>query len=354
MKFKINKTLVGDNAPCYFIADIAANHDGNLNKAIELIHAAKKAGANAAKFQHFHADTIVSNKTFSSLRSQLSHQSKWIKSVYNVYKDASLNLSWTPVLYKECKKVGIDFLTSPYSFSLVNHVDKFVPAYKIGSGDITYTEIIKFISKKKKPIILASGASTLKDVKRAINVIEKYNKNICLMQCNTNYTASLNNFKYINLNVIQAYKKIFINVILGLSDHTPGEATVLGAVALGVKIIEKHLTLSNQFEGPDHKFSMTPATWKTMVDKTRDLESSLGDGLKKIEKNEKETVIVQRRAAHLKKNYQKGNKIKINDLIFLRPSLNGSVQPYEVKKLKGKVLKKNIKKDEILLWKNLK
>ncbi len=354
LSFKINKTLIGNKHPTYFIADIAANHDGNLGKAIELIHKAKEAGANAAKFQHFKAETIVSNRSFLRYAKNISHQSKWKKSVFEVYKDASLNLNWTKILRKECDKVGIDYFTSPYSLELVDHVNKYVQAYKIGSGDITWLEIIKHIAKKKKPVILASGASSIVDTKRAIDCILKFNKKVCLMQCNTNYTASIENFKYINLNVLLSYKKKFKNIILGLSDHTPGHATVLGAISLGARVIEKHLTLSNSLDGPDHKFSMTPKTWKEMVDRSRELENALGSEIKKIEKNELESSIVQRRSIHLNKDLSKNSIIDLKkDLIALRPSPKNSVQPYEIQKLKSKKLNKDKKKGDIIFWKDL-
>ena len=354
MNIKINQRLINNKTKTYFIADIAANHDGNIDKAFELIYQAKKAGADAAKFQHFNAKTIVSDKTYNSMKSQLSHQAKWKKTVFEVYKEASLDLNWTKKLYNECKKVGIDFFTSPYSFDLVDHVDEYVPAYKIGSGDITWLEIIRHISKKKKPVILATGASSLIDVKRAVKEIKKYNSKICLMQCNTNYTASKENLKYINLNVLKTYKKIFKDIILGLSDHTHGHATVLGAITMGARIVEKHFTLSNDNEGPDHKFSMTPATWREMIDVSRELEHSLGHNEKKIEKNELDTAVVQRRSVHFLKDYKIGQKIKIKDLFPLRPCPKGSIQPYEVKKCKNKILKKNKFKGDILLWKDLK
>ena len=128
------------------------------------------------------------------------------------------------------------------------------------------------------------------------------------MQCNTNYTNSYDNFKFINLNVLKTFKKIFKNkIILGLSDHTPGNSTVLGAIALGAKVIEKHFTDDNDRDGPDHKFSMNPLTWRQMIKSSRELELSLGDGEKKIEKNEKQSVIVQRRGAWLTKDKKMKN-----------------------------------------------
>ena len=197
-EFMIHDRRIGLDNSTYFIADIAANHDGELERAKELIYKAADAGANAAKFQHFTADTIVSDKGFKDVGELLSHQSTWKKSVFEVYQDASINRSWTPTLKETCDKAGIHFFTSPYSLELVDEVNPFVSAFKVGSGDITWLEIIQFMAKKGKPMILACGASTLDDVARAVRTTVEINQNLCLLQCNTNYTASLENFKHIN------------------------------------------------------------------------------------------------------------------------------------------------------------
>ena len=164
---------INSKQPTYFIADIAANHDGDLERAKSLIWMAKEAGADAAKFQHFTADTIVSDYGFRSMGSQQAHQSTWNKSVYEVYQAASVDLGWTPVLKETCDKAGIAFFTSPYAFELVDAVDPFVPAYKIGSGDITWLEIVRHIASKGKPYILATGASSIDEVDRAVKQLLK-------------------------------------------------------------------------------------------------------------------------------------------------------------------------------------
>ena len=151
MKIKLGKKIISQNSKTYFIADIAANHDGNLSRAKKLIKLCAKAGANAAKFQHFKAETIVSDYGFKKL-GKITHQKKWKQSVFETYKKASINPEWTPILYRECKKNNIDFLTSPYDLNYVDEVNKFIPAYKIGSGDINWKEIIIRISKKKTSI----------------------------------------------------------------------------------------------------------------------------------------------------------------------------------------------------------
>jgi len=352
MKFKLGKKLLSDKSKTYFIADIAANHDGRLSRAKKLIRLCAKAGANAAKFQHFKAETIVSEKGFEKL-GKITHQSKWKKTVYQTYEDASINFHWTKKLKEECKKNNIDFLTSPYDLEYVDKVKKYISAYKIGSGDITWLEIIEKISKKKLPVILATGAATLSEVKQAVNKILKFNKKLVLMQCNTNYTNSLDNFKYINLNVLKAYKKIFKNkILLGLSDHTKGHSTVLGAVALGARVIEKHFTDDNKRLGPDHEFSMNFNTWKEMVEATRYLESSLGDGKKKIEKNELKSSIVQKRAIYAKNDIKEGQLFK-NNIILLRPALRNYIPANKLDWLKNKRAKKKIKNGECISLKKV-
>ncbi|MDC0453567.1 N-acetylneuraminate synthase family protein, partial [Alphaproteobacteria bacterium] len=326
-EIKIENKKIGNKHKTFFIADIAANHDNNLNKAIDLIHLAAESGADAAKFQHFTADTIVSNEGFKLLNGQFSHQKSWKKSVYDTYKDASLNIQWTNILKTECKKANIIFFTSPYSLSIVNKIDKFISAYKIGSGDITWLDIIINIAKKNKPVFMATGASNINEVDIAVKTLLKYNKKLCLMQCNTNYTASAENFKYINLNVLKAYKKKYPSVLTGLSDHTPGHTTVLGAITLGACAIEKHFTDNNKLDGPDHKFSMNPSSWREMVERSRELENSLGSTIKKVEKNEIKTNILQRRSYIANKVIKKNSILKKEDFKLLRPCPKNSIQP---------------------------
>ena len=261
---KIGNRIISKDGKPYFIADIAANHDGDLNRAYKLIELAKESGADAAKFQNFHAGQIVSRNGFDTMK-KMTHQASWSKSVYDVYDDATLPLDWTEKLKEKCDEVGIEYMTSPYDVESVDRVDPYVNAYKIGSGDIQWTEMLEYIASKGKPVIIASGASSLEDVKRAYQSIRKYTNEIVLMQCNTNYTASIENYKYINLRVLNTYKELFPDCVLGLSDHTYGHATVLGACALGARVFEKHFTDDNDRIGPDHKFSMTPKTWKEMV-----------------------------------------------------------------------------------------
>jgi N-acetylneuraminate synthase len=347
-EFKIGSKLVGESHPTYFIADISANHDGDLERAKALIHMAAESGADAAKFQNFKASGIVSDKGFKSLGSQSSHQAKWKKSVFEVYKDASIPWEWTPILKAECDKAGIEYFSTPYDMGAVDMLDPYVKAYKIGSGDITWPEICLHMASKGKPVLLATGAADMDDVKRIMSAVESVTHAIGLMQCNTNYTGSIENFKYIHLRVLETYKKNFPNAVLGLSDHTSGHATVLGAVTLGARLIEKHFTDDVNREGPDHGFSMTPLTWSDMVQRTRELEFSLGSFEKKIEANEADTVVLQRRCIRAAANLQAGTIIRREDLEVLRPAPKGSMSPFEIQKLIGRKLARSLAQHDVI------
>jgi sialic acid synthase SpsE len=354
MKFNIGSRFIGEGEPTYFIADISANHDGKLERAIRLIHLAAEAGADAAKFQNFRAPNIVSSKGFETLGTKLSHQQKWKKSVVKVYQDATLPWEWTATLKDECDDAGIDYFSTPYDIETVDMLDPYVSLYKIGSGDITWLEMLEKVASKKKPVLLATGASTICDVQRAMDVLLPVNTQLCLMQCNTNYTAAFENFKYINLNVLNTYKIMYPDVVLGLSDHTIGHATVLGAIALGAKVIEKHITDDCHREGPDHPFSMTPETWKEMVDRARELELSLGSADKKIEGNEVDTVVAQRRCIRAKHDLPAGTVITRDDLEILRPALQNAIMPFDLNKVIGMRLHCDLYQGEHLCWSMLK
>ena len=346
--FKIGKQKIGERHKTYFIADIGANHDGSLSRAKKLIRLAKKSGADAAKFQHFSAKTIVSDHGFKTLKGVKTHQDKWKKSVFEVYQSASINKNWTKILANYCKKIGIEFMTSPYGINIVDEINPYVKAIKIGSGDLTWIDILKKIASKNKVTILATGASDLDEVKLAVKEVLKKNKKLVLMQCNTNYTGNQNNINFVNLNVLKSYKKLFPNVILGLSDHTFGHASVLGAVAYGARVIEKHFTDDNSRSGPDHFFAMNPKTWKHMVQETRNLEKALGDGKKKIEKNELSSIIVQRRSIRANQKLKKGVIIKEKMLTYLRPCPLKALRPSDKNKLINKRLRKDINFHEVI------
>jgi sialic acid synthase SpsE len=341
---------IGDGCPAFFVADIAANHDGDLERAKDLIRLAAESGADAAKFQHFAAETIVSDYGFRNLGSHKSHQTTWKKPVFEVYRDASLPADWTPILRETCDRAGIAFFTSPYSFELVDAVDPNVEIYKIGSGDITYHEIIRHICSKGKPVLMATGASNMEDVRAAVDLILELTPLVALMQCNTNYVAGPDQFRHINLNVLKTYASMYPGMILGLSDHTLGCAAVLGAIALGAKVIEKHFTDDRRRTGPDHSFSMAPASWRDMIDRTRELEQALGSDVKRVEENELQTAILQRRGIRAAADIKKGDTLTKSHLESLRPCPADGIPPYMLDRLIGRRTRRDISRGEHIGW----
>ena len=335
MEITIGSRTIGPNHPTYFIADIAANHDGDLERATQLIRLAKEAGADAAKFQNFRAPQIVSDYGFKHMNSQVSHQATWKKSVFEVYQQASIPFEWTLTLGEECQEAGIEYFSAPYDFEAIDWLDPYVPMYKAGSGEIDWIEALERMASKGKPFFVATGASTIGEVQQAVHAILKINPQLVLMQCNTNYTASPENYDHLHLNVLKTYATLFPDVILGLSDHTHALAPVLGAVTLGARVIERHFTDRNDREGPDHKFAMNPENWAKMVEETRLLERALGSPDKFVAGNEHQTAVVQRRCLRAARDIQPGETFTREMIDVLRPATPGAIKPDQIANVLG-------------------
>lgn len=378
MSVSIDGRKIGKEYSVYFIADIASNHCGDLNKAKELIHACAESKVDAVKMQNFAAETIVSDFGFKNLAGVKTHQSDWKTSVFDSYKAASIPFEWTLELKELTEKLRMSYFTSPYSIELVKAVAPYVSAFKLGSGDITWHEEIAAMSSYGKTILIATGASTMDEVEMAMNVALENTRDVILMQCNTNYTAKKNEapeitrarFSNINLKVLQAYSQKWPDVPVGLSDHTHGSLTVLGAVGLyDCSAVEKHFTLDNSQEGQDHSFSMMPEEWLEMVNQTSELKKlttsdmefdrryqitrdftgradeldlCIGDGVKAIQENEKNTAIVQRRSIRASRDIAAGEILDQESLIVLRPCPADAIEPYKIHQIIGKTAGRDI------------
>ncbi|HBS47693.1 TPA: flagellar biosynthesis protein FlgA [Candidatus Dependentiae bacterium] len=342
---KIGNRFIGEGYPSYVIADIGANFDGSIEKAKKLILAAKESGADCAKFQSFKSKSIVAGKGFSKMQLKGIHGS-WKKPIEEVFRDAEFHRDWHDEISDFCKHVEIDFSTAPYDFEAVDLCEKLnVPFIKIGSGDITWLEMLEYIARKNRPIFLSTGDATLAEVDEALRVIEfSGNMNIVLLQCITNYPSKIENA---NINVLKTYKTAF-NILTGYSDHAPGPVVALGSVALGAVVIEKHFTLNKSDSGPDHAHSMDPSDFKTMVDYIRQLESAMGTTRKMVVEEEKETVIVQRRSLYAKRYIPKGKIIDREDLVELRPALG--ILPKHKTEILGKIAKIEIEEGSPVYW----
>jgi len=353
MDIQIGTRLIGPSHPTYFIADVAANHDGDLERAKMLIHLAKDAGADAAKFQNFDAPKIVSDYGFSHMNAQVSHQANWRKSVVEVYRAASIPFEWTLTLMEECQEAGIDYFSSPYDFQAIDFLDPYVPVYKVGSGEIDWLEALERMANKGKPMFVATGASTIGEVQQAVHTILKANPRLVLMQCNTNYTASPDNYDHLHINVLKTYAAMFPGVILGLSDHTHALAPVLGAVTLGARVIERHFTDRNDREGPDHKFAMNPQGWARMVEETRLLERALGSADKFIADNEQQTAVVQRRCLRAARDIRAGEVFTREMIDVLRPATPQAIKPDQITNVVGTRASRDLSYGQELRWTDL-
>lgn len=346
----VGNALVGEGQPVFFIAEIGANFDQGLEKAKELILAAKYAGADCVKFQSFLADKIVSGPSFVKMKANLKGvHGTWSKPIDQVFKEAEFPRAWHKELFDYCKSIGIMFASAPYDFEAVDLLDSLgVHFFKIGSGEITWPEMLEYIAKKGKPIFLATGDSTLAEVEEAVRIIENTgNRQLVLLQCITNYPSKVESA---NINVLKTYQTAF-DVITGYSDHSSGDIVPLGTVALGGKVIEKHFTLSKNDEGPDHPHSMEPLEFKSMVEKAHLLETALGSTRKEVVEEEKETVVVQRRSLHAKRDIKMGEIITKEDIIELRPAIG--VLPKFKAVVVGRKAKVDIGNREAIYWESL-
>jgi sialic acid synthase SpsE len=380
----IQKTRVGPEQPVYFIADIASNHAGSLEKAKELVHASAESGVNAVKMQNYTAEGLVSDYGFRHLSGVKTHQDAWGKSVFDSYRECAIPLSWTEPLKELCDELGLDYFTSPYGLDLVEAVAPYIGAFKVGSGDITWHEEIVAMARHGKPVLIATGASTWEEVEGAMSAVLAVTPDVLLMQCNTNYTArpgepeaqELERLANLNLAVLARYKERWPAVPVGLSDHTHGSFSVLAAVGLyDACAVEKHFTLDNTQTGQDHPFSTTPAGWRAMVNATAELKAELGrnasaearytatlrrvgdkalldrmigDGVKRVQDNEAGTVVVQRRGVRAARALAKGTQLTRADLVVLRPCPSGALAPHEIGRVVGKVLGRDVPEGDVV------
>lgn len=347
-QIRIGRKTIGEGYPAYIIAEVGANFNHDIAHAKKLILAAKEAGADCAKFQSFLSEKIVSGKGFARMTLKGVHGS-WGRPVNEVFKDAEFPREWHKEIADYCKSIEIDFSTSPYDTEAVDLCEELdVPYIKIGSGDITWHEMLDYIARKNKPMFLATGDATLSEIDEAIAVIESTgNRNLVLMQCITNYPSKIESA---NINVLKTYQTAF-NILTGYSDHSPGIVVALGSVALGACVIEKHFTLSKKDKGPDHPHSMDVSEFSTMVSCIRELEAAMGSTRKVVVEEESETVIVQRRSLYAAEDIPEGKIIGKKDICVLRPALG--IPPKYKKIVIGKTAVKKIEKGQPIFWEDI-
>lgn len=332
---------IGNRYPTYIIAEIGSNHDGDLSRAKDLIHAAKEAGADAAKFQSFQADTLINRKYLSN--------GKWVPDPsWEILEKLSLPEEWHSILYHEAKSVGIDFLSTPFDLERLQLlVDLKVPVIKIGSGDLTYHELIRAAGRSRRPVFLSTGHASFGEVEAALKILWRTGcKDIVLLHCASIYPAT---FEDANIPAMVSMKHGFL-VQVGYSDHTPGSTVPVGAVALGACVIEKHLTDDKTRPGPDHAFALDVDEFSQMVQQIRQLEDALSGGAKLPRPGEEEERVMARRAIYAKKPIAKGTVIRRDMVKMVRHAYPEGIPADRWSNVNGKVASRAIAEDQLMTW----
>lgn len=322
---KINNSLLGKGHPTYIVAEISCNHKQDLNLAIKLIHEAKKAGANAVKFQTYTPDTLTLNCDNEYFK--IKGGTIWDgKTLYELYNEAYTPWDWFKILKDEADKIGIDFFSSVFdetSIELLESLD--VPVYKIASFEVTDHIILKKVAKTGKPVILSTGICELPEIAEAVNILKNNGcHDIIVLKCTSAYPASIEDA---NLKTIKNISKTF-DVLAGLSDHTLDIEVPIVSVCLGACFIEKHFTLSRNIGSHDDKFSLEPLEFKKMVDSVRKAEKAIGKVKYKKSNNEKKSNIF-RRSLFVTENMKKGDIFTEKNVKSIRPGYGLHTRYYD-------------------------
>lgn len=300
----------------YIIAEAGVNHNGRLDLALKLCDAAKEAGVDAVKFQTWKTEKIVSRSAAKAAYQEENTGKE--QSQFEMLKELELSYSEFDQINAYCKKIGIQFLSTPDEEESLDYLSSLnLPFLKIGSGEVTNIPYLRKIGNKHQKVILSTGMSTLADVEKAyITLLDSGAKEVALLHCTTNYPCPYNE---VNLLAMQTLKSAF-KCQIGYSDHTMGIEVPIAAVALGAEIIEKHFTLDKNMEGPDHKASLDPQELKQMVTSIRNIEKALGDGMKRPNASEQKNAEVVLKRIIASKSIKAGEILGTENLTLLRSS----------------------------------
>ncbi len=341
---KIEGKIIGKDSPIFLIAEAGVNHNGDITIAKKLIDLAAEVGVDAVKFQTFISENLILKK-IPKVKYQKSSTNDQ-EDFYDMVKKYELTKEEFTSLKKYCEKKKIIFLSTPFDLTSVNWLEELgVAAYKVGSGDMNNFPLLKTICSKRKAIFLSTGMANLDEIKNSIDFIRMNGVNdIILFQCTTNYPAS---FEELNLNVIETFKKIFPDLLLGFSDHSLGIEASIIALGKGVKVIEKHFTLDREMAGPDHKASLNPNDLLAWVKAIKNAEKSLGKYTKEVSDAENEIAKVARKSIVSYVDLKEGDFLTENNIAVKRPGTG--IPPSEFYNILGKKVKKNlIPKDTVI------
>ena len=345
-ELKIGDKIINDNSDCFVIAEVGHNHQGSVETAKQIFVKAKEAGANAIKLQKRNNKLLFTKKMYQSKYDSRNAYGD----TYGEHRDAlEFEMEEYVELQQYAKELGLIFFATPFDLPSVDFLEKLdVPLYKIASGDVKSTPLLKYVAKTGKPVIVSTGGSELKDIKRAYDVIIAENPNIAILQCTAAYPCEP---KEMNLNVITTFREEFPDKVIGLSDHQNGIGMALVAFTLGARIVEKHFTLNRALRGTDHAFSLEPQGLTKLVRDLKRARIALGDGVKQTLKKEEKPLYKMGKKLVAKNDLAKGKVITDKDLTIKSP--NDGLPPYEWDNVIGLILQRDLKEDENISFDDL-
>lgn len=333
-KIILDKTEVSEKSPCYVIAEIGHNHQGNIENCKKLFLEAKLCGANAVKLQKRNNKKLYTKKFYNSPYDNPNSYGK----TYGLHREfLEFDKNQYFELKKYAKEINITFFATPFDFDSVDFLEEInLPFYKIASADITNLPLIEYVAKKNKPIIISTGGCEEKDVERAYDYLKKINSEFALLHCVSSYPTPP---ELVNLDLIPYYKNKF-NCIVGFSSHDNGMAISLAAYIKGARIIEKHFTLDRSLKGTDHPMSLAPSGLRKLVKDLKKIDKANGDGKKILLENEKNPIKKMAKKIVASKSLKKGTIIEFSSMEFKSPG--DGLPPYIAYELVGKKLNKDV------------
>ncbi|MHB9922114.1 N-acetylneuraminate synthase family protein [Clostridium botulinum] len=343
--FEINDRIIGKEFPTYIVAEIGANHNGDIKLAKKMIEVAAECGVDAVKFQTYTSKELVADidrvVTWGPCGRQKSEP------IGKMFDRIALPKEAHKEVFEYAKQFGLTAFSTPFSIEGVKFLNQLqVPCFKVAASDVDYLDMLKEMALSRAPVMLSLGKCTLGEADLAIQtLIESGCKKIVIMHCVSQYPSPMNEM---NLKVIKGLKNIYPECVIGFSDHSMGITAALGAVTLGARVVEKHFTLDKNMDGPDHWFSMDPIDMKNLVTEIRNLESAMGYPRKVVLKCEEQGRKNSIRSLVLKRDLRAGMKITEDCIKIVRPGWG--IKPYDKEKIIGLKVVKDLKKDTVLTW----
>lgn len=345
---KFGNVEVGTGTPPYIIAEIGSNHNGDMNLCHRLIDAAADAGAHAVKFQSWTDKSLIAEEEYAR-NTEYSDKKKHFGSLREMVTAYQLTSDQHREAHAHCKKRGITFCSTPFSVEEVDLLEDLdVPFFKIASMDVVHLPLLKYVARKKRPVVISTGMATLGEIEQAVEAVRaEGNEQLVLLHCVSIYPPE---YRSIHLRNMQTLREAF-DVPVGFSDHTLGTAIPLAAIAVGACVIEKHFTLDQDMEGWDHAISANPAQLKEIVEEGRNVFLSLGESRRVVSVEEMEKRKKFRRSLVVRRALNRDHVLEEADLDSKRPGTG--ISPNELHYVVGRCLAFDVAADQVLRWKDL-